>query len=352
MRVALCFAGMPYFIRQNKHHWLELINKYNADVYASLWNEEGIYQQDDTIEHFKNTYNPVVLEVEDQKALLKSFRFVAEEYKESPKMFKRQPANHFAHANARPYSTFYKIWRANMLPSLAGNEYDVVIKAETCSSFPDMNIVQENTLSIPYWHHVYNKGNYQSVNLNNWVAFGPPDIMDYYCSCFLKLRKYYDECLPQPIESYLNHHLFQRPNICLRLFFSRIYRKGLLNWNGKKYRDDVENDIISDAWYALVKQLGIDDKNMDDGNMMLPNVKGNPFDTSIKEHKNRRDLDLHTMETGPIELPWPRESKEDQEETGYQSVHKFSPLKKAQNDSDCGIAKQDIYGNWVPIFRD
>ena len=39
MRVAICFAGIPYFIRQNKRYWLELINKYDADVYASLWNE-------------------------------------------------------------------------------------------------------------------------------------------------------------------------------------------------------------------------------------------------------------------------------------------------------------------------
>jgi hypothetical protein len=346
MRVALCFAGIPYFIRQNKHYWLELINKYNADVYASLWDEEGIYQPDDTIEYFKNTYNPVTLEVEDQKALLKSFRFLAEEYTESPEMFKKEPANHFAHVNARPYSTLYKTWRANLLPSLAGREYDVVIRAETCSSFPDMHIVQENNLSIPYWHHVYMKGNYQSINLNNWVAFGPPDIMDYYCSCFLKLRKYYDECLPQPIESFLNHHLFQRPNIMMRLFFSRIYRKGLLNWNGKKYPHDVESDVSSGCWYNFVRDLGVDDEKMNDGNM----IKGNSFDTSIKEHKSRRELDLHVMEEGPINLPWPRERKENQEETGYHSVHKFNPLEKAQADSNCGKAEQDIHGNWVPIF--
>lgn len=344
MRVAICFAGIPYYIRQNKDYWLELIDKHKADVYASLWNEEAVYQPDDTIEYFKKIYNPVSLEVEDQKALLKSFRFLAEEYKESPKFF-NEP-NHFAHVNARPYSTLYKIWRANLLPSLAGKEYDVIVRAEVCSSYPDMNLVQENCLSIPYWHHVYNYGGYDSVNLNNWVAFGPPDLMDYYCSCFLKLRKYYDECFPQPIESYLNHHLYQRPNIMLRFFFSRVYRKGLLNWNGKRNPHDVEGEVNPRAWYNKIRDLGVDDAEHADENY----VAGNSFNTAIKEHKDRRKLDLHVMEEGPLVLPWPRENKENQEETGYHSIHKFSPLKKAQSDSNCNRAEQDIHGNWVPIY--
>tara|TARA_B100001971_G_C17684743_1_gene284070 strand:+ start:63 stop:473 length:411 start_codon:yes stop_codon:yes gene_type:complete len=132
----------------------------------------------------------------------------------------------------------------------------------------------------------------------------------------------------------------------MRLFFSRIYRKGLLNWNGKKYPHDVESDVSSGCWYNFVRDLGVDDEKMNDGNM----IKGNSFDTSIKEHKSRRELDLHVMEEGPINLPWPRERKENQEETGYHSVHKFNPLEKAQADSNCGKAEQDIHGNWVPIF--
>ena len=348
MRVAICFAGIPYFIRQNKDYWLELINKYDADVYASLWDEEGIYQPEDTIEYFKKTYNPIMLEVEDQKALLKSFRFLTEEYEKSPKYF-NEP-NHFAHVNGRPYSTLYKIWRANLLPSLAGREYDVVVRAETCSSYPDMEIVQENNLSIPYWHHVYNFAGYDSVNLNNWVAFGPPDIMDYYCSCFLKLRKYYDECFPQPIESFLNHHLFQRPNIWLRLFFSTIYRKGLLNWNGKKDPNDTHNEVNKNAWYCPISSLGNDDDRLGEG--VEGYRKGNSFNTAIKEHEGTRELDLHKMNNEPISAPWPREkSNLNQEETGYHSVHRYSPEDKALSDSNCGQAVLDEEGNWTPIFK-
>ena len=345
MRVAICFAGMPYFIRQNKNHWLELINRYNADVYASLWNEEGVYQPEDSIEYFKETYNPVTLEVEDQKALMKSFRFLNEEYTKSPEFF-NEP-NHFAHINGRPYSTFYKIWRANLLPSLAGREYDVVIRAETCSSYPDMEIVQENNLSIPYWHHVYNYGGYNSVNLNNWVAFGPPDIMDYYCSCFLKLRKYYDECFPQPIESFLNYHLFQRPNIMMRLFFNPIYRKGLLNWNGRKDPNDRVSEVNRNSWFCTVERLGQNDNTDEEGY-----IKGNSFDTGLKGHQGRRELDLHKMNNGPIKAPWPREKgSSNEEETGYHSLHKFSPESKAYTDSNCGEAVLDDNGNWIPIFH-
>ena len=331
MRVAICFAGMPYYIRQNKDYWLELIHRYRADVYASLWDEEKIYQDEDTIDYFKKVYNPVSIEAENQKALIKSFRFLAEEYKKSPDFF--DEPKHFAHINSRLYSTLYKIWRANLLPSLAGKKYDVIVRAETCSSYPDMEIVQENNLSIPHWHHIFNLGGYNSSNINNWLAFGPPDIMDYYSSCFLKLRKYYDECFAQPVESFLNYHLFQRPNIELRLFNSRIYRKGVLNWNGKQQADDNTNEVSKSAWYINVKNLGKD------------------FDTSISSHANSRDLDLHEMETAPIENSWPRKGNtSNQEESGYQTIHKFCPYNKAKNDSNCGVVKQDKYGNWIPIY--
>ena len=48
----------------------ETIEKYNADVYASLWDEENVYQDGDTIQAFLDAYKPIKLEVENQKAFI------------------------------------------------------------------------------------------------------------------------------------------------------------------------------------------------------------------------------------------------------------------------------------------
>ena len=40
LKVAICFSGLPSFIDQNKGYWLEVIERYDADVYASLWKDQ------------------------------------------------------------------------------------------------------------------------------------------------------------------------------------------------------------------------------------------------------------------------------------------------------------------------
>ena len=43
-KIAICFSGLPSYIDQNKGYWLDVIEKYDADVYASLWgDEENVY---------------------------------------------------------------------------------------------------------------------------------------------------------------------------------------------------------------------------------------------------------------------------------------------------------------------
>jgi len=335
MRVAICFAGMPYYVMQNQGYWLKLKEKYNADVYASLWDEDGVYQEGDTVESFRKVYKPVILEVDNQEHFLSSFRFPCEEYDKSPNFF--NTPNHFAHKNGRPYSTYYKIWRANLLTKMSGKDYDIVIRAETCSSYPDLNLEKNESINIPYWHHVYNWGGYHSCNINNWVAYGSPELMDYYCSIFLYLRKYYGECFVQPIESFLNHHLFMRPEISLKFFNSRIFRKGVLNWNGRQDPADYTSEIPRDGFEIKVRDL---EKS---------------YNTCIASWGKREEgyeFDLHEMKTPP-DVPeghWtnPKEAG-NLEETGYHSLHKFSPEKKAIGDSNCGKVTQDDYGNFIPI---
>ena len=342
MKVAICFAGLPYYIKQNQRYWQETIDKYNADVYASLWDEENICQDGDTIKSFQEAYKPKELEVDNQEAFNRSFASVGQEYSDSPSFFTQ--AEHMSHVNGRVYAYFYKIWRANLMASTKG--YDVVVRAETCSSFPNLEIVDQPSLSLPYWLHMSNLGNYNTASLNSWVAFGPPYIMDYYCSMFLKLRKYYNECLLHPVEGMINYHLMHRPNLWLRLFFNKIYRKAVLNWDGGKYKDPL---------FMTVGQI-FDEKHYKHNTQF-----DNGFDTSINtqvkkvvaqnpscKHTEirdivRRKLDLHTMRDF-TDLNKPSEQKGSEKER--HKANRYCPIKKAHEDFKKPYIDKD--GNWGP----
>tara|TARA_Y100000361_G_scaffold97056_1_gene87008 strand:- start:227 stop:1126 length:900 start_codon:yes stop_codon:yes gene_type:complete len=247
MKVAICFSGFPIFVRQHEKFWLDLIDKYEADVYASLWDERhsSFYknikkypvQKEDTVEYFESIYKPTSIEVEDPKVFGETFRFLGEEYDENPKPHveyspDQSKLDYEYFSSGQMYSMLYKTWRANMLCNASSKEYDVVVKAETCSSYANMKIVNQNSISMPSYFCCYSWSNWKSnpsyVQSGLWfhLAFGPPHLMYYFSSLIFYLRKYFDECLFFPAESVYNYHLSRRPNINMRFFSSEIKRKG------------------------------------------------------------------------------------------------------------------------------
>ena len=63
MRIALCFSGHIRDLEHTKEFWTSLIQKYNIDVYASLWDIEN-KELNDTIDNFIQIYNPKKIEVD------------------------------------------------------------------------------------------------------------------------------------------------------------------------------------------------------------------------------------------------------------------------------------------------
>lgn len=255
MKVAVCFSGLPMFVKRHESCWLNFIDKYEADVYASFWDDEIGYEDGDTVEYFVNAYKPIAIELEKSQAFYKSFRFPGEEYAANAPIHdtynpKQGEIDFLVRSSGRDYASYYKIWRANMLSILAKKEYDVVVKAETCSSYPNMEIVRENNISMPTYfvYHeasmhskdVYTNeaGNdvpieskyYKQLALWPHLAFGPPDLMTYFCSSFLYLRKYFDESVFLPGEAVTNYHLSRRPDIQIRSFYNEIWRKKKKRW--------------------------------------------------------------------------------------------------------------------------
>ena len=128
-----------------------------------------------------------------------------------------------------------------------------------------------------------------------------------------------------------------RPEISLKFFNSRIFRKGVLNWNGRQDPADYTSEISRDGFEIKVRDL---EKS---------------YNTCIASWGKREEgyeFDLHEMKTPP-DVPeghWtnPKEAG-NLEEAGYHSLHKFSPEKKAIGDSNCGKVTKDDYGNFIPI---
>ena len=56
MRIALCFSGNIRDLEETKSFWLNLIEKYKIDVYASFWDTENI-ELGDTADNFARIYN-------------------------------------------------------------------------------------------------------------------------------------------------------------------------------------------------------------------------------------------------------------------------------------------------------
>lgn len=255
-KVAICFAGLPSYIDDNKGYWQEVIDRYDADVYASLWeDEEQLVKKTDTIRNFIDSYKPIKIELEKFKDFSNNtLRYLTEDLDadfepKSEKFVSNEigaridESRKLAVTSGRHIAILYKVWRANMMKDTLGREYDIVVRAETCSSYPNLELDRVDKfgsserhsrkhISLPYWIHHYDFKGESKECLNHWVAFGSPELMNYYCSAFLYLKKYYEEVIAYPPENFLTHHLLNRPDINLRFFFSKIFRKGCLNWNG------------------------------------------------------------------------------------------------------------------------
>ena len=171
-KVAICFAGLPSYIDHNKGYWQEVIERYDADVYASLWrDQENLFgEEGDTISNFIDSYKPLKIELENYEDFQKNTvsHLIADiaNYSEEgltwqetflSRYKKNFKALEVSFTSGRAYGSLYKVWRANMLKDSLGRKYDIVVRAETCSSFPDLSLDKvdkykgpQDCISLPY----------------------------------------------------------------------------------------------------------------------------------------------------------------------------------------------------------
>jgi hypothetical protein len=207
MKVALCFSGHIRDLDVTKNYWLDYIQKYDMDVYASFWDVEN-KELGDTIQNFKNTYNPKKIEVENYDTFRETTQSFTSLQINSPTTLApqfRETSKQFGQV-----SMWYKIWRCNMLTKSEKTPYDLVIRCRTDIFLDEkFEIQQNNMLNVPMG---FNHGPWVgSEGINDCFAYGIPKIMDYYSYLFLHVMDYHGK----------GHYLFP-PEHFLAVHMSKV----------------------------------------------------------------------------------------------------------------------------------
>lgn len=209
MKIALCFSGQMRDLNESKNFWLELIKKYDIDVYASFWDIENS-ELGDTIKEFQKVYSPKKIEVESYDIFKESTQDIASLYIQPPTQLEGSFIDASKKFNQLPM--YYKIWKCNMLTKELGIKYDVVIRARIDIVLDEnFNIVSNKCLNIPMGTNMVTTFN-NSDGINDCFAFGTPKIMDYYSFIYLQLMEYLSK----------GHYMFP-PEHLLAIHFSKIH---------------------------------------------------------------------------------------------------------------------------------
>lgn len=205
MKVALCFSGNIRDLNDTKNFWLDLIEKHQIDVYASLWDIEN-EELGDTIDNFKSIYNPVKLEIDNYDIFKKTTQDLSSIQIDPPKQLSKIFQDSSTAFGQLPM--WYKIWKSNLLTQ--DKEYDLIIRARTDTLFDtNFEIQFNNMLNVPMG--VNHSSWSDSYGINDCFAYGPPKIMNWYSFLFLHIMDYLNR----------GHYLFP-PEHFLAVHMSKI----------------------------------------------------------------------------------------------------------------------------------
>ena len=218
-KIAICFSGLIRDLDYTKDFWLDLIDRYDIDVYASFWDTETP-EINDTIENFKSIYNVKELEVEKYSNFKKSTLDVVTHQITPPNILLPELIKYAKEFHT--LSMWYKIWKCNMLTKNSDVQYDVVIRARTDSYLEgDFEILKNNMFNVPVGR-VYTDNMPKSEGINDIFGYGNPKVMDYVSSTFLYLLRYLNEGHYMiPPEHFLHVHL-NEVDLDIRFFANKL----------------------------------------------------------------------------------------------------------------------------------
>lgn len=217
LKIALCFSGFVRDIDYTKDFWKSLIDKYDIDVYASLWDDENV-ELGDTIDNFIEIYNPKDIEIENYSKFKKSTLNLITPQINPPTTLLQDLIDYSKEFHT--LSMWYKIWKSNMLSNQS--DYDVVIRARTDSYIKgNLEIVDNHMFNVPVGT-IYTDNFPKSEGINDIFSYGNQKVMNYASTTFLYLMQYLNEGHYMiPPEHFLHVHL-SKVDLNIRFFANEL----------------------------------------------------------------------------------------------------------------------------------
>jgi len=251
MNVAFVFSGEIRNIEETKSFWLNQIKKYNADVFASFWDD---YHETDNIENFNNIFKPIISEVESKELIKKTLISQINDINPPYNIILNFECDRIKNGNIL-YMT-YKMWKSNSLTKLINKKYDIIIRCRTDIIFDDdFEIVKNDYFNVPkglvFIHDIPNNWGFL-----DYFSYSKPEIMDYYSSFIFNFSHYLKQkVFIWSIEYLLRYHLNQK-EISVRQSYSKFYRVDKNNKTQINSFSVMGEDIITHLTpYTLKKEL-------------------------------------------------------------------------------------------------
>jgi len=219
LKIALCFSGEIRDLERTKDYWTDMIKKYDMDVYASFWDTSNV-ELGDTVDNFYRIYNAKKVEVESFETFDKSTLSILRKNIKSPESLMhhlKESCNRFG-----TMAMWYKIWRANLLTKMYNVDYDVVIRVRTDILFDEKMVIENNNmLNVPFGR-VTTQNWKNSDGIADLFAYGSPQLMDYYSTCFFYMMEHInDGNYMVPHEHFLTTHM-NRVSVPVRFMDSKL----------------------------------------------------------------------------------------------------------------------------------
>jgi hypothetical protein len=173
MKIALMFAGLTRgFAFKDCPFFQDFLNSYDVDIYCTTWDDIGLFSFEDKFE--LKPFKEQILLQEDYHNQFKKFSFSDHSTQIMRDLPRFDPNRQEFWANSLQ-AQYYGVQKSYELIDNPFS-YDVIVRARYDSVL---------TSSLPIFkNHYLNFSHRPSQIIDDWLAYGNPDIMSKYCNLY------------------------------------------------------------------------------------------------------------------------------------------------------------------------
>jgi hypothetical protein len=240
LKIAFCFSGMLRDLEKTQHHWRQIFDNHNCDVYGHFWDVSD-KNEEDNLSNFEKYFRPKKVELETFNVFKESTLDIMMKNIKCPPSLNIDLINYIN--TGTTISQYYKVYKSNQL-SLSDN-YDLIVRCRTDFYPEDTIVFQKNEyINLPSGGIIYVPGWRNSAASFDTFAYGNRKIMNYFSSLFLYTLSYIKSGYYFfPAEYFLKVHLAQK-DIILKEIPNKIFRSDGIHWNCLSLLTDIEVPLM------------------------------------------------------------------------------------------------------------